>query len=338
MHDHQIFEAGDLVLQSGSVLPAAKLAYKTYGRLNAAADNAIVYPTWFSGQHPDNAWLIGPHMALSPERYFIIVPNLLGNGLSSSPSNTPAPFDGPRFPGVTLYDNVQLQHRLVAEQLGVKGVELVVGWSMGAQQAFHWGALYPELVRRIAPFCGSARTSRHNQVFLEGVKAALTADAAFAAGDYAAPPTVGLRAMGRVYAGWALSQAFYREELYATRLGAPSLEAYLAGFWDPMFQRHDANDLLAMIWSWQHADISANPRHGGDLEKALTAITGQALVMPGETDLYFHMDDSRFEVAHMPNARLLPIPSIWGHSAGAPGLNPDDVRFIDRALAGFLAS
>src|SRR3984957_12420277 len=92
MADYEIFELGDVVLQCKQTLRGAKLAYKTYGTLNAAKDNVIVYPTWYSGQHYENEWLISEKLALDPRKYFIIVPNMLGNGLSSSPSNTPAPF------------------------------------------------------------------------------------------------------------------------------------------------------------------------------------------------------------------------------------------------------
>jgi homoserine O-acetyltransferase/O-succinyltransferase len=176
--DYQIHDLGNLILQRGATLRNCKLAYKTFGQLNAAKDNVIVYPTWYSGQHYDNEWLIGPGMALDPEKYFIIIPNMFGNGLSSSPSNTPEPYNGPRFPQVTACDNVRAQHRLVTEKFGIKHIRLVIGWSMGALQTFHWGALYPDMMDLLAPFCGSAKCSRHNFVFLEGVKAALTADAA----------------------------------------------------------------------------------------------------------------------------------------------------------------
>src|SRR5690348_6794629 len=191
MADYEIFELGDVVLQSAVTLRSAKLAYKTYGTLNDAKDNVIVYPTWYSGQHYENEWLIGAGKALDPENYFIIIPNMFGNGLSSSPSNTAPPYDRARFPGVTLYDNVRQQHRLVTEKFGIEKIALVVGWSMGAQQSYQWGALYPDMVARIAPFCGSARTARHNFVFLEGVKAALTADDAWRGGWYDTPPTKG---------------------------------------------------------------------------------------------------------------------------------------------------
>ncbi len=334
--DHQIFELGDVVLQRGATLRGAKLAYKTYGTLNADKSNVVVYPTWYSGQHHDNEWLIGEGMALDPAKYFIIVPNMLGNGLSSSPSNTPPPYDLARFPHVTLYDNVRLQHRLVTEQFGIERIALVVGWSMGAQQTNQWGCLYPEMVERIAPFCGSARTAPHNIVFLEGVKAALTSDAAWNGGWYTTPPTRGLRAVGRVYAGWGLSQPFYRQELWR-ELGFSSLEDFLVGYWEGFFLKKDANNLLAMLWSWQHGDISANPVFGGDLKKALGAIRARAIVMPAERDLYFPAADNEWEVAQMPNAEYRPIPGVWGHFAGG-GSSPVDTRFIDDALRELLAT
>src|SRR5829696_9173526 len=124
MVDYEIFELGDVQLQLGATLRDAKLAYKTYGTFDQAKNNVIVYPTWYSGQHYDNEWLIGDGMALDPAKYFIIVPNMLGNGLSSSPSNTPPPYDRSRFPKVTVYDNVSVQHRLVTEKFGIEKLAL----------------------------------------------------------------------------------------------------------------------------------------------------------------------------------------------------------------------
>ena len=259
---------------------------------------------------------------------------MFGNGLSSSPSNTSPPFDRAAFPGITLYDNVVCQHRLVTEHLGIERIRLVVGYSMGAQQAFQWGALYSDMVQAIAPLCGSARTSAHNHLFLEGVKAALLADAAFAEGWYQAPPVKGLRAFSRVYAGWVFSQDFFREQEYR-KMGFASVEDTVR-FVEGYFRRRDANDLLAMLWTWQHADISANTRYKGDFAAALGAIRARAIVMPSATDLYFRMRDNEIEVEQMPNAELRPIPSIWGHRA-ASGVNPPDDQFIDSALGELLA-
>lgn len=336
--DYEIFELGDFALQNGAMLRDAKLAYKTFGTLNAAGDNAIVYPTWYSGQHYDNEWLVGQGMALDPDRYFIIIPNMFGNGLSSSPSNTPEPYNAARFPKVTAYDNVRAQHRLVTEHFGISHLRMVTGWSMGALQTFHWGAMYPDMMDLLAPFCGSAKCSRHNFVFLEGVKAALTADDAFRNGWYTEKPQKGLRAAARVYAGWGFSQSFYRGELDLKAMGYASLEDFLVSFWEGFFLPKDPNNLLTMLWTWQNGDISANELYNGDYKAALGAIRAKIWVMPGETDLYFPPQDSQNEVANIPNATCVPIPSIWGHFAGGPGTNPVDVRFLDDKLKELLAS
>src|SRR5687768_1098804 len=93
MTDYAVFELGDVVLQSQLTLRRARLAYKTYGKLNSRRDNAILFPTFYGAQHTQNEPLIGPGLALDPQTYFIIVPNMFGNGVSSSPSNTPPPYD-----------------------------------------------------------------------------------------------------------------------------------------------------------------------------------------------------------------------------------------------------
>jgi homoserine O-acetyltransferase len=223
----------------------------------------------------------------------------------------------------------------VTERFGIQRLQLVTGWSMGGGQTYQWAVSYPEMVPRILPFCGSARTSRHNFVFLEGIKGALTADAAFQDGWYEKPPNKGLRAFSRVYAGWGFSQAFYWQQLY-TQLGYSSLEDFLVGFWEDLFIRRDPNNLLTMLWTWQHGDIGATPGYDGDLERALGDIRATAVVMPAEKDLYFPPEDNAYEVDHMPNAELQVIPGVWGHFAGA-GLNPTDTKFIDEALQELLA-
>ena len=335
MSDYEIFNLGEVKLQSGATLRNAKLAYKTYGTLNAVKSNVIVYPTWYSGQHYDNEWLIGEGMALDPQKYFIIIPNMFGNGLSSSPSNTPPPYDRARFPHVTFYDNVAAQHRLITEKFGIEKIALVTGWSMGAGQTYQWGVSYPEMVARIFPFCGSAKTSLHNIVFLEGVKVAIQTDVAWQEGWYDCQPNKGLRAVGRVYAGWGLSQAFYREKAYL-QMGYSSLEDFLVAFWEGFFLRKDANNLLAMLWTWQNGNIGNTPGFDGNFERALAAIKAKAIVMPGKTDLYFPPEDNEYEVKHLPNAEFRVIPSIWGHFAGG-GINSIDTEFIDRNIKELLA-
>jgi len=329
--DYETYPLGDFALTDGATLPDAWVAYKTYGRLNDARDNAIVYPTWYSGRHWENEWLIGDGMALDPSRYFVIVPNMLGNGLSSSPSTMPPPYDHARFPHIRVLDNVRAQHQLVTEHFGIERLVAVCGWSMGAGQTYQWAVSYPEMVPRILPFCGSARTSPHNKVFLEGVKAALTADAAWREGWYDEQPTRGLRAASQVYAGWGFSQAFYLQEEWRS-LGYTSLEDFLVRFWEGFFlDERDANNLLTMLWTWQNGDIGLTPGFDGSFERALASISAQAIVMPAEKDLYFPPEDNAYEVQHMPHAELRVIPGVWGHFAGG-GANPVDTKFIDDAL------
>lgn len=334
MNDYEQFELGDLLLQSGQTLHDATLAFKTYGTLDAARANAVVFPTHYRGTHEDNEWLIGPGKALDPDRYFIVCPNLFGNGVSSSPSNTPGPQGRGGFPNVSVGDNVAAQHRLLRERFDVTNIALALGFSMGAQQAYHWAVHYPDLVERVAPFCGSARTAPHNAVFLDGVKAALTADQSFANGWYESPPVSGLRAAGTVWAGWGRSQTFYREERWR-EAGYPSREDYVRETYLESWAQQDANDALAMMWTWRHADVSDDPRFGGDLAKALGSITARALVMPSATDLYFPPEDSVLEVRHLQRAELCVIPSVWGHGAGGNS-NPADAAFVDRQIARWL--
>ena len=317
------FECGNIALQRGGTLKSARIVYKTFGTLSAERDNAIVYPTSYSAHHTDIEWLVTPEHCLDPSRYFIVIPNMFTNGLSSSPSNTPG-----EFPQVTLYDNVMQQRRLMAELFGVDRVKMVYGWSMGAQQAYHWAALFGEAVERIVVNCGSARTSPHNFVFLEGVRSAVQA---------AKTPEVGLRAMGRIYAGWALSQTFYRRELWRG-LGFGSLEDFLVRSWEANFLRRDARDLMAQLWAWQNSDISANDLYRGDLAMALAGIKAKVLLMPSATDLYFQTDDNRGELPHLKQAKLAEIPSVWGHRAGNPRDIPEDAAFIDAEVYALLSS
>lgn len=335
MTDYERFELGDLRLQCGIAVPGAFLAYKTYGTLADDRSNAVLYPTSFGAHHNDIEWLIGPGHILDTDRWFVVIPNMFGNGLSTSPSNVGKPFDKGRWPAFTHWDNARAQKRLLEEVFGIERLALVYGWSMGAQQALHWGALFPDRVERICAVCGSARTSPHNKVFLEGVRATLTADPNWRDGHFGERPVRGLRAMGRVYAGWAMSQAFYREHLYLQH-GFGSLEDYLVRAWEANYLRRDGDNLLAMLGVWTRSDISGNEIYGGDLDAALGAITARTLIMPGRTDLYFTPEDSEAEAAKIPGAEFRPIESIWGHRAGNPIECDEDRAFLRDAVHGLL--
>ena len=330
MQDYQTHGIREFSLQCGKVIPELALAYKTYGKPNAAGDNVVVLPTFYTGNHVRNEGFFGPGRAIDPARHFIISVNLVGNGYSSSPDNTAAPFDGPRFPPVTLYDNIRAQHDLLVNRLGVGKIALVTGWSMAACQSFQWGAQYPDMVNAILPFCGSAKTSVHNHVFLEGVKAALTADCKFKGGDYDEPPKAGLMAFARVYAGWAFSQAFYRNAMYQA-LGFESAEDLLQD-WERDHLDWDANNLLCKLETWQLGDISTNPVYNGDLHAALSAITAKTIIISCDNDLYFRPADNDIEAAIIPDCDHRVYASPWGHCVASPGNDPQFAEFLDSAI------
>ncbi|KAF6829448.1 hypothetical protein CMUS01_08158 [Colletotrichum musicola] len=352
MSDIKQFDLGDFKLQSGDVLPGAWIAYKTFGDPSLPA---VVYPTWYSGAIADNEWLVGDDKTLSPTDYFIIIPALFGNGQSISPSNS----DINPFPDVTFYDNVWAQHRLVTEGLGITHLRGVLGWSMGAAQSFQWATQYPDFMDVCVPFCGAAKTALHNQVFLEGVKTALlaakgTSSAGSARGRIEAASTdrkalrtwteeekqVGLKAFGRGYAGWGFSQAFYRHELHKKHYGAADLEDFLVTFWEKWALSKDPENLLVMLHTWQAGDVSLQEPYGGDFSKAMAAIKAKTLVLPSKTDLYFPPEDSEYEVSCMSEGvgELNVYPSIWGHWAGGPPGNMEDVKWLDDRLKKIFSS
>ena len=335
MANYEIFSLGDFSLEGGRVLRGAQLAYKTYGKLNPQKTNAILLCSFFTGNHASYEFLIQEGRCFDPNKYFVISTNLFANGLSSSPSNTPKPMNGSYFPEITIRDNVHAQHKLVTEELGLKKLVMVAGFSMGALQSFQWGASYPDMVERIAPWCGHAHTTPHTYVFIEGFSGALKADAAWKGGHYKEPPDRGLRALARVYAGWVLSQAWFRQELYK-ELGHPTPEDFLVGFLENFFLPFDANNLLSQARTWQTHNVGGSPGFNGDHRKALASIKAKAVVMPCQTDLYFPPEDSAAEVECMSNAVLKPIPSVWGHVAGL-GINAPDTEFIDQAVKECLA-
>ncbi len=205
------FVIANFKTESGVTLPQAQVVYGTYGHLNAAKDNVVLLPSHYMANFHGYEWLIGADRALDPSKLFLVATELFGNGRSSSPSNTPEPYHGPRFPVMTIRDNVEAVHRLLTEELKVTHVRAVIGFSMGAQQAFQWAVSYPEFADRLVATSGTAKTYGHGIVRLEGQIAALTADAAFENGEYKTPPTKGLEAFAVVWTAWLFSQEWRRK-------------------------------------------------------------------------------------------------------------------------------
>ena len=331
MKTYQEFRLGNVKLLSGKILNSAKLIYKTYGKLNKDRSNVIVLPTFYTGTHIRNEGFVGKNRAINPNKYFIVSINMFGNGLSSSPSNTAKPQNGARFPKITLWDNVYCQHKLLTEKLKIKKIALVTGWSMAGCQSYQWAAQYPKMVKAILPFCASSKTSIHNHVFLEGVKAALLADKNWNKGNYKKQPVSGLKAFGRVYAGWAFSQDFYRQKLYK-KIGYNSVKNLLDDWADDHAKNWDANDLLSKLQTWQLNDISKGPIYDKNYIKALKSIKAKTILMPCNQDLYFRTKDNEYEKKIINKVSLRSVDSSYGHCVANPGNDKNFQKKLDKNI------
>ncbi len=332
------FVIANFKTESGVVLPQARVVYGTYGKLNAAKDNAVLLPSHYMANFHGYEWLIGADKALDTSKLFLVATELFGNGNSSSPSNTPEPFHGPRFPVTTIRDSVEAVHRLLTEELKITHLRAIIGFSMGAQAAFQWAVSYPAFADRIVATSGTAKTYGHGIVRLESEITALTTDPVFANGDYKEQPKKGIEAFAIVWTAWLFSQEWWRKEMW--REGAKpgtTFESFLNGLKTNFIPGADANNLILQMRTWEKHDVGTTPGFDGDFEKALGSIKVPFLYMPSETDLYFPLSDARYESAFMKTVTLKPIPSLWGHPAGAAA-DPADAKFLNESIAKFLAA
>ncbi|MCP9934624.1 alpha/beta fold hydrolase [Cyanobium sp. Candia 9D4] len=325
------FALGDLPLAAGGTLASAWLDYRVYGTLASDRSNLVLYPSSYGAWPEDIDWVVGP--ILDPQRWCVVLVSQFGNGRSTSPSNAGPGLVAGRWP-VDHRDNVAAQRRLLEEVFQVASPALIYGWSMGAQQAYHWAVLEPERTQRICCVCGTARTTAHNRVFLLSLRQALTADPHWDGLRFQGVPEQGLRTFALIYASWAASQPFYRRGAHR-QLGYASVEAYVEQAWLPAYRRHDPHDLLAMLDVWMANDVAAaagisaaggDGSGGGDpdadLAAALGRIRARTAVIAGRHDLYFTPDDCQAEAALIRDAHFEVLESDLGHRAGNPRDSP----------------
>lgn len=333
---YELYDLGNFALEEGGTIRGCQLAYSTFGKLNAKKDNAILITTWFSGTSKIMEQVYtGAGRTLDPAKYFIVIVNQIGNGLSSSPHNTPFPSDMANFPKVRIGDDVRAQHQLLTQKFGITELALVMGGSMGAQQTYEWAVRYPDMVKRAAPLAGTAKNTAHDFLFGETLVEAITSDPGFKGGWYGAHTEVrdGLRRHAKIWGVMGWSTEFYQQGRMAA-LGFSSLDDFITNFMNGYFGAMDPNALLCMAWKWQHGDVS---RHtGGDLRAALGRIKARMFVMPISTDMFFPPADCEAEAKLVPGAEFRPITSIDGHLA-LFGADPGFVAQVDAALAELLA-
>lgn len=309
---YELYDLGEFHLEEGGIIPNLQLAYVTHGELNADKSNAILIPTWFSGTSNDWNAYIGIGRALDPQKYFIIIINQIGNGVSTSPHNSPEPIAMANFPQVRIGDDVRAQHQLITEKYGITKLELVVGGSMGAQQTYEWAVRYPDMVKRAAPIAGTAKNTVHDFIFTQTLLDAITSDPGWNGGNYSSHTEVaeGLKRHADIWAVMGLSTEFYKQEKWHL-FGIESAEEFTNNFLQPLFQAMDPNALLTMGWKWQRGDVS---RHtNGDLAAALGRIKAKVFVMPIDEDMFFPVRDCAAEQTFIPNSELKVISSICGH-------------------------
>lgn len=308
------FELGDLALERGGVIPAARLAYRTHGALSPARDNGILFAHMYSGTPASLDPWIADGRALDPGRWFMICPGQLGNGISSSPSTTAGP-----FAEVTIADDVSAQYRLVCEHLGIERLELALGFSMGAQQAYEWAVRFPAMVRRLAVFAGLARTTPANDLLVAAAAEALR--------------TGGTEQHAHFWAATGLSAELFRREAWRGA-GFASVADLVTRLFVEDFASLDPADLLAQLAKWRLADVTRYA--GGDLAAALRRIEARTVVAAFSHDNWFPAADCRAEQQLITDSSFRLIESVWGHYAW--GITAAETAQIETAIRELLAT
>ncbi|GAA1886381.1 alpha/beta fold hydrolase [Lapillicoccus jejuensis] len=341
--DYALLSIGRFELEEGGVIEDLQLAVATYGELNEAKDNAILVPTWFSGTHA--TWwqvYIGEGHALDPSRWFIVVVNQIGGGLSTSPHTTDDPSIAmSRFPKVRIGDDVRAQEQLLREVFGIERLALVVGGSMGAQQTWEWAVRFPDKVLRAAPIAGTAQNTPHDTLFTRTLLDAITSDPGWNGGEYTSHTQVrdGLARHADIWAVMGLTTDFWKTEFWR---GIPPLDPALSFSTYEEFQQNfirflfcsmDPDALLCMGWKWQRGDVARLA--DGDLAAALGRITARVVVLPIEQDMFFPPRDCEAEAALTPGATVTRLHSIAGHF-GLFGFEASYVAEVDAALGALL--
>jgi homoserine O-acetyltransferase len=330
---HQQYRIGDLKLESGETIKNFAISYVTHGRLNAQKSNAILMVTAISGNHHRLDFLIGPGKALDTNTYFVVATDAIGNGLTTSPSNSQAQARM-SFPRFLIRDMVTSQLKLMTEHLGLKHVVAVVGPSMGGMQALQWGVSHPDFMDSLVALVPLAKTPAWSVVVMEASRKAIMLDPAWNGGNYTAPPANGVR-LWRDILGFLAARApeTYRYQFPNQADVLPWLKAQE----DAQIPLFDANDWIYQTWAYDAHDVGTTPGMNGDYVKALRAIKAKTLILAGQKDLLNPEWEPLEASRYIRDVRYVTIrpEAITGH-ASAGGLFPADVDFLNTEITGFL--
>jgi homoserine O-acetyltransferase/O-succinyltransferase len=330
---HQLFGEGDLKLESGEVIKDFAISYVTHGTLNAKKSNAILMVTAISGNHHRLDFMIGPGKALDPEKYFIICTDAIGNGLTTSPSNSKAQ---PRmqFPKFAIRDMVESQYRLVKEKLGIDHVIAVIGPSMGGMQVLQWGVSHPDFMDSLVALVPLAKTPAWSVAVMEASRKAIMQDAAWKDGNYDAPPEKGVRLWRDIVALLAARTP----DMYAAQFkNGMDVLPWMEQQETALLKAFDANDWIYQTWAYDRHDVGTTPGFGGDTARALASIKAKTLILTGTKDLLNPDFEPTASAKNIPNVTMMTISpgTVTGH-ASAGGFFPADVEFLNREVGAFL--
>ena len=312
----------ELPLDLGGALPGVRVAYRTWGRLDAAGENAVVVCHALTGSADADRWwtgMFGPGRALDPERDFIVCSNILGSCYGTTGPTSPNPATGRPwlgdFPPITVRDMVRVQRELLAA-LGVRRVRLVVGGSLGGMQVLEWALSYPDLVEAIVPIATSAHHSAWAIGLSEAQRQAIYADPRWKGGRYelSDPPAAGLSA-ARMIAMCTYRHKASFEERFGRRLQTADLfamESYLRYQGQQLVDRFDAATYVALTRAMDTHDVA---RARGDYDEVMRGVRARTLVVSIDSDVLY-LPDEQEEIAHgIPGARLVRLASGDGHDA-----------------------
>src|SRR3954452_12965047 len=321
---HQLYPIGDLKLESGEVIKEFAISYVTHGQLNEKKSNAVLMVTAVSGNHHRIDFLIGPGKALDTTKFFIVATDAIGNGLTTSPSNSKTQH-GPAFPKFTMRDMVQSQ-KLLLDHLGIQHLVAVAGASMGGMQTLQWGVSHPQFMDALVALTPMARTAPWAIAVNEATRKALMADAAFNEGNYEKQPEKGWRARADVLQVLATRTPEALRAMFPRPL---DVLAWITAQEDAVLKTgFDANDWIAQTWAYDRHNVGDTGSFGGDHLRALGSVKAETLIITGgQLDLYNPVEEAQEAAKFIPDARLTAIPSVQGHTAGSAA-KAADVKFM----------
>ena len=329
---HQLYHLGDLTLESGEVIRDFAISYVTHGTLNPQKSNAILMTSSIAGNHHRIDFLIGPGRALDTTRYFVVATDAIGNGLTTSPSNSQAQ-PGMKFPHFTIRDMVESQRRLLVDHLGISHLVAVAGASMGGMQALQWGVSHPDFASALVALTPMARTPAWSVAVNEATRKALMADASWNNGNYTSQPEQGWRAWVDVLLTLATRTP---EGLKAEFPNALDVIPWIQGWEDRWLKGgFDANDWIYQTWAYDRHNVGTTSGFNGDYVRALRTIKAKTIVVTGPLDLYNPEPEAIEAAKYIPDARYVQVPSLQGHFTASPA-KAADVEFMNRAVGEFL--